>query len=421
MLLQPRLLGVLSCLFFVSIGIAQENWDGFRGPRGDGSTSAKQLPLEWSEQQNIAWKVPIHGLGWSSPVIWEDQIWLATATEDGTKLYGICLDKESGEVIHDLLLFEVAEPRFRHPTNSYASCTPVVEKGHIYFHFGSYGTACVETTSGKKLWERRDFVSDDFRGPGSSPILYDGKLFVNFDGFDFQFVVALDKKTGETVWKKTRDIDYRTDNGDWMKAYATPQVIQVEGQAQVVSPAAMATIAYDPDSGDELWRKVHGGMNAASRPLFKEGILYLTTGTRGDGLIALDPPFASSDSDNQPETLWDSPRSVPLKPSLIFHKGVIFSISDDGIASAREAKTGRMLWRQRLKGEFWSSPILANGLIYCFDQEGASYILSADEEGEVVAENHLDEGGNASPAIADNAIFLRTAGYLYRIENLPPQ
>ena len=185
---------------------AGDNWAEFRGPQGSGISQAKGLPTKWSETENIVWKTPIHGKGWSSPVVWGNQIWLTTATVDGKKMSAICLDAASGKIVHDLLLFENAEPRFCHPTNSYASPTPVIEEGRIYCHFGSYGTACLDTKSGKTLWTRRDLESDDFRGPGSSPILFEDLLVVNYDGVDLQFVVAFNKKTSDTVWQKKRNI-----------------------------------------------------------------------------------------------------------------------------------------------------------------------------------------------------------------------
>ncbi len=257
---------------------AVENWPEFRGPHGDGSADNSDPPLHWSETENIRWKTPIHGKGWSSPVIWGDQIWMTTATEDGKQQFAVCVDRQSGKIVHDLLVFENESPQFCHPTNSYASPTPAIEAGRIYVHFGSYGTACFDTTTGQRIWERRDLHCDHYRGPGASPILWDGKLFVAYDGFDLQYVVALDKVTGETVWRKDRQIDYGSDNGDFRKAYCTCHVIEHEGQAQLISPSAAETISYDPRSGDELWRVRHGGMNTATRPLYAHGLVYVTIG-----------------------------------------------------------------------------------------------------------------------------------------------
>jgi outer membrane protein assembly factor BamB len=208
------------------------NWPQFRGPGGQGVSLAKDLPLHWDEKTNVRWKTPIHGKAWSSPVIWGDQIWMTTATEDGHKLYAVCVDKETGHITFDLQVFDVAKPQFCHPFNSYASPTPAIEEGRVYVTFGAPGTACLDTKTGKVLWERRDFVCNHFRSAGSSPLLYGDKLFMHFDGSDYQYVVALDKNTGQTAWRTDRSIDFQDlgpdgkpkAQGDFRKAFSTPRI-----------------------------------------------------------------------------------------------------------------------------------------------------------------------------------------------------
>src|SRR5437867_2655752 len=179
---------VLSLAFcFAACLLEAENWPQFRGPNGDGHSTARNLPLTWSETNHVKWKTPIHGKAWSCPVIWEDRIWVTTAPEDGEQLYAVCIDRESGQVIHDLKLFDVANPQFCHSFNSYASPTPVMEAGRIYVTFGSPGTACLDSKSGKVLWERRDIECNHYRAAGSSPIIYQNLLIMNFDGSDQQF------------------------------------------------------------------------------------------------------------------------------------------------------------------------------------------------------------------------------------------
>ena len=245
------------------------------------------MPVRWSEKENIVWKTPIHDKGWSSPVVWGNQVWLTTARADGKEMFAICIDRDKGTILHDLKLWEVEKPAFCIPYNSYASPTPVIEEGRVYVHFGTYGTVCIDTTTGKPLWERRDLNVDHFRGPGSSPILFGDLLIVNFDGYDAQYVVALNKKTGETVWKKDRDIDYKVKDGDPKKAYGTPTVVMVKGKPQLVSPAAVATIAYDPNNGDEVWKVYHGGMNAAAPPLIYDDKVFITNGS--GSMVAVRP------------------------------------------------------------------------------------------------------------------------------------
>ncbi|HZK80570.1 MAG TPA: PQQ-binding-like beta-propeller repeat protein, partial [Humisphaera sp.] len=192
-----------------SLSHGEENWPQFRGPTGQGISDAKNLPLTFSDTQNVKWKTAIHGKAWSSPVIWKDQIWLSTATADGKELSAVCVDKKTGKILVDKVLFNVEKPQFCIAFNSYGSPTPCIEEGRVYITFGSPGTACLDTKDGKVLWQRTDFVCNHFRGAGSSPLLWDGLLIMNFDGSDFQFVVALDKTTGKDAWKTPRSLDYQ--------------------------------------------------------------------------------------------------------------------------------------------------------------------------------------------------------------------
>jgi outer membrane protein assembly factor BamB len=392
-----------------------ENWPEFRGPQGDGHSDAVGLPIRWSESENIRWKTPIHDKGWSSPVIWESQIWLTTATADGKKLFAVCIDRESGKTLHDIPLFDVAQPGFCPPLNSYASPTPVVEAGHVYVHFGSYGTACLDTSTGKTLWSRRDLPCHHWRAPGSSPILYDNLLYIHFDGYDTQYVIALDKLTGRTVWKRDRDIDYGTNNGDLKKAFGTPRVVQVKGQAQLISPSAVATIAYDPATGREVWKVYHGGMNVSARPLFDRGLLFLTTGDGAhDRMLAITPDGSGNITNHS--IAWRQSRGVPSRASLLVVGELLYMANEVGMATCLEARTGEMVWQKRLGDQFWASPIYADGRIYFFGREESASVIEPGREGKLLSANRLDDGCMASPAVAGKALFVRTKTHLYRIE-----
>ncbi|MEI6655726.1 MAG: PQQ-binding-like beta-propeller repeat protein, partial [Verrucomicrobiota bacterium] len=181
---------------------AGENWPQFRGPQANGQTLAKGLPVTFGEEESVLWKTPVHGKAWSSPVVWDQQIWMTTATKDGKELGAVCVDAESGKIVHDVVVFKIEKPEFCHPMNSYGTPTPVIEKGRVYVHFGAYGTACLDTATAKTLWARQDFPCNHFRGPASSPIVVDDMLMLTFDGVDVQYLVALDKATGKTVWKR---------------------------------------------------------------------------------------------------------------------------------------------------------------------------------------------------------------------------
>ncbi len=198
-------LHVVSIVTILSGGTlaAEDSWWQFRGPNGDGHTASSGLPLEWDETRNVAWKTAIHDRGWSSPVIWGNQVWVTTATRDGHRLFAVCVDKDSGRIVHDLHIFDVEDPMTISDENTYATPTPVIEEGRVFVHFGTYGTACLDTATGRTLWTRRDLKCDHevSAGPASSPTLIDGHVVVHVDGRDVQYIIALDRDTGETVWK----------------------------------------------------------------------------------------------------------------------------------------------------------------------------------------------------------------------------
>ncbi len=391
-----------------------DNWPQFRGPDGSGKSAATGLPVTFGEDENVTWKTPIHGRAWSSPVVWDNQIWMNTATEDGKRMSAVCVDFETGKIIHDILVFENEKPYFCHPTNTYASGTPVIEEGRVYAHFGRYGTAAIDTASGKILWTRRDLDANHFRGPGSSPVIHGDVLLVALDGIDVQYVVGLDKHTGKTVWKKDRSTEYGTDNGDRKKAYSTGGVLQLSSGPQFISPGAVATIAYEPDTGDELWKVYHGGMNAAAPPVFGNGLVYLSAGSGPTALIAVRPGGNGDVTDSH--IAWTYGQSVPKRSSVIIDDDLLYMVSDNGIATCLDARTGEEVWQKRIGGTHWASPVLADGRLYCFTKEGKAPVLAAGREFKLLAENELDAGCNASPAVVGKSLLVRTETHLYRFE-----
>ena len=398
-------------------GWAATPWPEFRGPTGDGVSAERDLPMEWSESRGVVWKTPIPGKAWASPVIWDDVVWLSNATADGTRLSALGVDRDSGRVVHDVTVFTIDTPQFCHAFNSYASCTPVIERDRLYLHYGSAGTACIDTESGTILWTRQDLPCDHFRGPGSSPILHGDLLIVAYDGFDLQYVVALDKTTGKTVWRTDRNIDYGTTDGDAKKAYPTATVISSQGREQVVIPSAGATIAYAPTTGEELWRVTHGGMNASARPLFAHGLVYINTAAGGMKFLAVRPDGAGDVSGSH--IAWKSSQGTGSRSSQLLLGDRLFLLGDAGTASVLDAASGKALWQKRLGGEFSASPILADGRIYASNQSGETFVISTTDSYSVLATNILDEGCMASPAVFDGAIYLRTKTHLYRLGKPP--
>lgn len=418
----------ITCFLLAGGGavVGEENWTSFRGPTEQGHSSATDLPLTWSESKNVTWKTAIEGKAWSSPVIWGDHIWITSAPEGGSHLFAICVDKNSGKIIHNKKLFYVVAPQYCHPFNSYGSPSPVIEKGRVYVSFGSPYTACLDAETGEMIWERTDFVCNHFRGPGSSPFLYKNLLILHFDGSDRQYVVAMDKKTGETVWETKRSVDFKDldpktgqpgRQGDFRKAFSTPLIVDVKGKPVMVSLGAKAIYAYEPETGKELWRldapKSH---SAGCRPIAGHGLVYVPIGS-GTELWAI-RPGGNGVLSMENDVAWTYPKgAAPRRASPLLVDDLIFMANDNGVAGCVDAKTGEEIWRKRLGNNFSASPIHAAGRIYFFDEKGKSTVIEASRNYRVLATNNLDDGFMASPAVTGQALILRTRTHLYRIES----
>ena len=408
---------------------AQADWPRFRGPSGDGLVtrpgSAEQigLPVRWSETENVTWKTAIPHLGWSSPVVMDGQVWLTTATAEGHDFHAICVDADSGAIRFNERLFHTDNPEpLGNPLNSYASPTPVVEPGRVYVHFGSYGTACLDTKTFEVLWKRSDLPCRHYRGPGSSVILFEDLLILTMEGVDVQYLVALDKATGRTVWKTDRTADWDDldaegkprDEGDLRKAYTTPLIVEADGATQMISVGAKAFYGYDPRTGRELWKVNMPAFSGAAGPVYRDGIVYVVTGFGQTELMAVRIDGAGDVTDSH--VLWKTARTVPRTPSPVLVGDLLFTINDTGIAICLDAATGEPIWQERIRGNYATSLLYADGNIYCFNQNGTSTVFKAARRFEVVATNTLDAGCMASPAVAGRALFLRTKTHLYRIE-----
>lgn len=391
-------------------------WPQFRGPAGDGIVRGTDAPTEWSENKNVVWKLPIEGRAWSSPVVWGDRIWISNASDDGKKMSVLVVDFESGKTLMTIPLFENETVQVdHHKMNSYGSPTPILDEKYAYISFGAYGTACLNQADGKIVWVRKDLPCNHYRGPGSSPIFYRNLMIFHMDGFDYKYVVALNRDSGETVWKVDRNVDYGTDDGDVHKAYATPTLIEVNGQVQMISPTSKATIAYDPSSGKELWRVRYKEFSTTAKAMFDGETLFLNSGFSKAILFALKPSDSVVSTDLTDKILWTQDRGIGCKPSQVMLNELIFNVDDDGIASCVDTKNGEQVWQKRLGGEFSASAMAVNNKIYLFDHDGKGYVFTADRSGTVIAENQLDDGCMASPVVVDNNLILRTRSALYRI------
>ena len=406
------LITVASCVVIE----ANEQWSQFRGHYGNGIIKSTSAPINWSENTNIDWKTPIHDRGWSSPVIWNDQIWMTTATKDGNKMYAICVNKLSGKIEHDIHVFDVKSPQAITNENTYASPTPVVEEGRVYVHFGTYGTACISTKDGQILWKRRDLNCDHEigAGPASSPFIYNNFLIFNVDGRDVQYVIALNKKTGETAWKTNRSVDFSDVQVNQRKAYGTPFIIPRGNTNQMVSIGAKGVYSYDPENGKELWKAEHRGWSIAPRPVYGEGLVFTMIDRDRPEMWAINPNGSGDITETHIE--WKETKRMPPRASPIIIKGLLFVVDRNGYISCIEAKTGKSIWQKRMKGRFSASPILANNLIYFFNEDTVCTIIKPTRELEIVAENKLsDDKLMATPAFDENSIYIRTEKKLTRI------
>ena len=394
------------------------DWPQFRGPTGEGTSDAIGLPLNWGESQNVAWKTPLEGKGWSSPVVLGGQIWMTAARDDGHSLRAICVGLESGKVEHDVEVFHIESPVHVNGRNSHASPTPVIEPGRVYVHFGTMGTACLATDTAKILWTNQNLKLNHMEGPGSSPILYHDLLIVHCDGSDFQYVVALNKMTGKIVWKTDRS-GKPDDHDNRRKSFCTPLLINFHGHEQLISPAAGQILAYDPATGQELWKIRYDGYSIVPRPLYGHGLIFFSTGYDVPQYWAIRP--GDHGDLTATNVVWKlTTTQAPLNPSPVLVGDALYIVNDRGIVTCLDAESGEQRWHHRIGGEFWASPIVVDGRIYFFSESGATTVIEPGKEYKELAVNKLADGIISTPAIAGHAFIIRTTTSLYRIEKLPP-
>jgi outer membrane protein assembly factor BamB len=392
---------------------AHNSWPGYRGPDDNGHSRANNVPLHWSDSTHVAWKTAIPGRGWSSPVIMEGKVWITTAEPDGTNMRVIGVDAAKGTILHNITVFNHSEFQETHQLNSFASPSPVVEPGRVYVHFGTYGTACLDTRTGSKIWSRDDINCEHEVGPGSSPFIYNNLLILTMDGTDVQYLIALDKNTGKTVWKTPRNMDYTGRTPDTHKAYTTPVIARVNGTDQLISPCAHAVMAYDPLTGKEIWRVQAEGFSASARPVTSNGLVYVNTGFSPPSVVAIKLEGTGNKTENA--VTWMNKRNLSARSSPLLIDGLFYMVTTGGLAKCLDPLTGEEIWSQRVGGETSASPVFAGGRIYTFDESGLTTVFTPGRQFTKIAENSLPDGFMASPAVVDGALFLRTKTHLYEI------
>jgi outer membrane protein assembly factor BamB len=396
------------------------NWPAFRGPTGDGRADAgARPPLHWSETRNLAWKTAVPHHGWSSPLVWGRQVWLTSATADGRQMFALCFDLDNGRLERQVKVFDTAEPQPIYKNlNNYAAPTGAIEAGRLYVHFGTHGTACLDTASGDKLWERRDLTLDHKEGAGASVLLYGGLLIFDCDGQDVQYIIALDKATGKTAWKTARSIDFGTLESFHKKAYSTPVVRTVGGKPVLFSVGGHAAYAYDPATGRELWRARHPGWSNIARPVFADGLVYINTGFARPELWAIRADGVGDVS--LTHIAWKLNRGVPTQSSPLLLDGLMYLVSDGGVLTCLEAAGGTQVRQHRLGGNFSASPVLAEGRIHWLSLEGRMTVIGPGRTLEQLAVNELTGTFKASPAAVGRSLLLRSATHLYCVREPEP-
>ena len=417
-----------------------ESWPQWRGPAANGHAGKAGYPSEWSAKKNIAWKSVLPGRGHSSPVHDGDTIWVTTAIETAASeaekkerlkankglptvtvlsevsLRALRIDPKSGKVLKNVEVLSKKQPQWVHKLNSYASPTPVIEDGKVYFHFGAYGNACIDAQTGKILWKNEDkalWVMHE-NGPGSSPLIWDNLMIFHLDGSDKQNIVALYKDSGKIAWITKRSGELR-ENHQLQKSYSTPIVETFNGKPILISCSADWVYGYEPRTGDELWKIKYGhlGFSNVARPVTGHGMIYLSTCFMKAEILAF-----RYEGLKTPKLAWKLDRG-PKMPSPILVGKELYVINDGGILTCVDALTGDLHWRERLDGEFSSSPTYAGGLLYFSDQAGVTTVIKPAKTLKLVSKNELDGTAHmASFAPLEKSFIVRTNEALYRLGSL---
>ncbi|PHS00745.1 MAG: hypothetical protein COA78_23615 [Blastopirellula sp.] len=401
---------VVSC----STVFAEDYWPQFRGPTGQGHSTAVNVPTSWSETENVQWKVEVPGLGWSSPVVKDGRIWLTTAAEEGKSLRLLSFDLKTGKSLKDIEIFQVAEPSKIHNKNSHASPTPLLEADCIYVHFGTHGTACVKE-DGTVVWS----IDLDYKhghGSGGSPVLFEDLLIITCDGIDAQFMVALDKHTGKEKWRKKRDhLSEARRNGEKNapQGYSTPLLIPYKNTTLLLSTGVDHVAAYDPRTGEEIWWSEYDGYSVIPRPVVAHDMVFVTSSYNKPVFYGV--RLGGKGNVTESHIAWTLEKGAPHSPSPIVVGDEIYIVSDRGIGTCLDAKTGEQHWQERLGGNYSASPVYVGGLIYFQDEKGTTIIIEPGTELKEVARNTVEGRTLATFTPINNALLLRTDTHLYRI------
>ncbi len=408
--------GVMLCAGLPARG---EDWPEFRGPTGQGISTAKGVPTRWSPTQNVVWKSAIAGSGWSSPVVIGELIYLTTAVPVGgadtpeadRSLRVVCLNARDGKSVWDKEVFvqKSGEAPKIHKKNSHASPTVVANEGKIYAHFGHQGTACLDGTTGDIVWATREFGYQPVHGNGGSPVVVDDLLIFNADAAQSPAVIALEKSTGKLKWKFARESEAQR-----KFSFSTPLVIEVGGARQLITAGSGVVNALEPQTGKEIWRASYGqGYSVVPRPIFSHGLIFLSSGYDSPIALAIKPDGKGDVTATH--IAWQITKRAPHNPSMVIAGDHLYMVADNGILSCIEPKTGKVLWEERTTGPISASLLVAGGNLYLQDEAGLGVVVKPGRMHQIVARNDLKERSLATPSVIATDLLIRTQGTLYRI------
>ncbi|HAD60539.1 MAG TPA: serine/threonine protein kinase [Planctomycetaceae bacterium] len=414
MSLTLRLLATTLILFAVCDSASAEDWTRFRGPNGQGISSEKNLPLKWSEDENIVWKTPISGTGWSSPIIHGDHIFMTSAEDDGASCRVICVNRTSGKVLWNEEVHR-QEPGAKRRQNSYATPTPVTDGKQVYAVFYD-GTVVAVDFTGKRVWKNQEVKFFSLHGLGASPVLADGQLIMAFDGssrddqatgwkkpWKQAVVLALDTKDGSVRWKGHR--------GESRVGHVTP--ILVEDGKLLVSAGGDRVQGFDVKTGKRIWSIYSQGEGVTPSPVVGGGLIYTSSGFEAPTLRAI--RLGGEGDVTESHIAWEQTKGVSALASLLYIKPYVYTITRSNILHCLDAGTGEIVWMQRLTGVHSASPVYADGRIYVLSEEGVTLVLKPGDKYEEIASNKLEGNYLASMAVSRGQFFIRSADHLYCI------
>jgi len=392
-------------LAVASSAVAQD-WPGWRGPQRDGTSKETGFPLQWSATEGVRWKVPLPGQGYSSPVIVGDRIFLTTCIEDKGERRLLCLDRKDGRLLWDRLLLTVPIER-KHKLNSYASSTPVTDGRHVWVAFlagKDFRVFCVDV-EGALAWETIPGRFFSVHGFCSSPILHKDTVIFNGDQDAEAWIVALDKATGAEKW--------RADRPNRTRSYVPPVIFEAAGRPQLVLSGSKCVASYDPDTGRQIWIVDGPTEQYVANVVYAEDVFFVTGGFPKLYISGIRPDGKGNVT--QTHVLWQHQEGASYVPSPVAWGPYFFLVSDTGLATCHEAKSGKRMWKERLGSHHSASAVAAGGYLYFPDDAGTTWVLKAGPASELVAKNELKEECYASPALSRGSIFIRTVKHLYCI------